>query len=835
VRNRRLAPVLALLLTLNIGPVGVASAQPGCAPFGTTPIIDPLIPTAEAQLGFAFGSQEVTVDESNEYLAAVDAASERVATGLAAISVGGREIRYAIVGTEDRLDDLDAVQAAIATLRNPQAAQADVDAALAVAPVILWVAANVHGGEESGADAALDVLYQLAARSDCAAMEIVDNALVVIMPIQNPDGREIEQRRNLYGFDMNRDWFARTQPETDGKLEVVRQYPPMLFIDAHEFGLPNYFFPPNADPEYHEIPLTAHNWINDLYSPAIVNQFEAEGIKFFHGAPYDFFAIVFGDTVPTAGFHAAGMTFEKEGGDPISAREHEQFTSIWASLFAGASNRASVLEDWHASWVEARAQGAAGELEENNVYENRHKLYQDVPLLTVRNYFLLPDAAHEFELQLLVRRLQRMDVEVRQLTEPLAVADFHPYGDPVGAAVLPTGTYWISMAQAQKHWIQAMLHEDSWIPFDVTYDVTAWSNPLLMNLAGGWSGNAVSPASIAAPDLGEPAWDGTGTPPSVALFEIPNSTRGYEAASQTRYLFEQVWELDYTDVTAAEITAGLDGFDVLVMPDGYANYGVQALGAKGKRALRDWVNAGGRIVAWQGGAEVAVKAGASTAKFAGSHTNMPGALIRVSIDDSSPLAAGIGDRNWVMYQDDRTMQPGLGSAIGTIPALGDADFGTSGLTIGVGTLAGTSVVADEAVGNGRVISFSIDPNFRAWTQGTQRMLWNAIVGPDPSAASGLFAGSRERAAAEKAAVDAAAKLPDMGAAIRIRVARSDAAATAKIVQRRSTEVVRIELGAETLFLVANKKDLSSEEHPWFALVIRELEQANIDVRAASLP
>ena len=35
-----------------------------------------------------------------------------------------------------------------------------------------------------------------------------------------------------------------------------------------------------------------------------------------------------------------------------------------------------------------------------------------------------------------------------------------------------------------------MLHEETWIPFDVTYDVTAWSNPLLMNLDGGWSGDA---------------------------------------------------------------------------------------------------------------------------------------------------------------------------------------------------------------------------------------------------------------------------------------------------------------------------------------------------------
>jgi hypothetical protein len=36
------------------------------------------------------------------------------------------------------------------------------------------------------------------------------------------------------------------------------------------------------------------------------------------------------------------------------------------------------------------------------------------------------------------------------------------------------------LAQGQKHWVQAMLHEDPYIPVTVTYDVAAWSNPLLM-------------------------------------------------------------------------------------------------------------------------------------------------------------------------------------------------------------------------------------------------------------------------------------------------------------------------------------------------------------------
>ena len=122
------------------------------------------------------------------------------------------------------------------------------------------------------------------------------------------------------------------------------------------------------------------------------------------------------------------------------------------------------------------------------------------------------------------------------------------------------------------------------------------------------------------------------------------------------------------------MVAGLAGIDVLVIPDGYANYGVQALGAKGKKALRDWVNAGGRVVAWQGGVEVAVKAGVSTAKLGGSKTDTSGTLLRVSMAGASPLASGIGTRDWVMYQDDKTMQPGLGATVASFPARGTADF-----------------------------------------------------------------------------------------------------------------------------------------------------------------
>ncbi len=844
---------LALLVSVSapIAPVGAAEA---CDPFLTTPVYDARVRTATQVLGadFAFGVREMAISEKgvvpevnefNEYLETLDADTDRVVTAEAATSVDGKSIRYAIVGREDRMDtdSLTAIRANLQVLRNPSSSGPALQAALDDTPAVLWVAGNVHGGEESGADAAMHALYELAARTDCVVEGILEDAIVVILPTQNPDGRAIGQRRNLYGFDMNRDWFARTQPETDGKLDVVRLYPPMLFLDVHEFGLADYFFPPNADPIYHEIPEVANDWINGLYSPAIVDQFQAEGIKFFHGAPYDFFAVVFGDTVPATGHHAAGMTLEKESGDPIAVREHEHFSATWASIAAGAAARDAVVAAWRASFVEAYEQGLAGTLEPNGVFEPKHKLLQPVPDVTVRGYFLKNDPDKAYELDLLVRRLQRMDVTVYQLTADLHLDAFHRYGDPSAATDLPAGTYWIPLAQGQKHWIQAMLNEETWIPFDVTFDVTAWSNPLLMDLEGGWSGESVEPAAAVVPPVGQPAWDGVGGTPSVGLFEIPISTRGFEAAFQTKYLFTEVWHLPFTDVTADQIVAGRlndpgNPIDVLVMPDGFANYGLQALGAKGKRALRDWVNAGGTIVAWQGGAVVAAKAGASSAKFGGSHTNAPGTLIRVAVDASSPLAANVGNQAWVMYQDDMTLKPGLGEAVATFPASGDPDYGTSGLAINVDTLAGTTAVVDEAVGAGRVVSFSVDPNFRAWSQGTQRILWNAIVGSEPVGfGHAAPAGSKARAAAEKEAVAAADRLPQLGSAIRIRVAGADAAATAKILARHRAEVIRVDVDGDALFLVANRDDLSFEEHPFFGLIVRDLHKAGITPRAASLP
>lgn len=282
-----------------------AAAEPSptattCDPTRTPPAYAGKVPDPKDVLGFGLGEREVTTAQSDRLLRTISRTSARVVDGVAATSARGRAVRYAIAGRPENVTraGLARIRAATARLRDPRTPDAEVRRLARTTPQILWIAGNVHGNEESGTDASLRVLRDLADRTDCAARRIVDHAIVVIMPTQNPDGREADTRANAYDFDMNRDWFARTQPEVDGKVALTQAYPPLLFIDAHEMpGDPGYFFPPNADPIYHETPEQSVKWINDTYGAAMAEEFTDRGIPFFNGEPFDLFYQGYGDTV----------------------------------------------------------------------------------------------------------------------------------------------------------------------------------------------------------------------------------------------------------------------------------------------------------------------------------------------------------------------------------------------------------------------------------------------------------------------------------------------------------------------------------------------------------
>ncbi|MBY8874753.1 carboxypeptidase [Micromonospora sp. PLK6-60] len=508
--RRRLAGATTLLLItgsvalLGGTPAGAAPETAGCVTDPTARLST--VPSPESGLGFPLGlGQErlVTNDEIRTYLRAVDAASDRVVSGVMTTSVLGQELPYAVVSAEGNVQPatLRKIAEDIRDLRDPRRITAKKAEKIAEdGPAIVWVAGNVHGGEKSGADAALKTLYELAAGLSCEVAERNDNLVTVIVPTQNPDGRDANRRQNEYGFDMNRDWFARTQQETDGKIELMRQYPPQVFIDAHEMGGRQYFFPPNADPIHHEIANEPVDWINRIgeankagfgYNGACGGAVTTE--CYFNYSTYDLFFMGYGDTVPAAGFGAAGMTFEKGSSSAVADRVQQQFHTQWSTLGWAAANKREVLTGYFKIWTDALAQGKTGVLEPNEVVQPTNTVQFPVPDVQVRSYFLLPDRQLG-DVRRLVDRLRRMDVEVYEVSKPTTLPTARIFGGrSATGTTVPEGTYWIPMDQPQKHWIQAIMGEDPYTPFPYFYDVSSWSNPLLMGVNALWTADDVRP------------------------------------------------------------------------------------------------------------------------------------------------------------------------------------------------------------------------------------------------------------------------------------------------------------------------------------------------------
>jgi hypothetical protein len=826
-----------------VGVVALAPAVPamaapftgGCDPTMTQPRYRGVVPEPRQVLGFDLGEREVTAAESDRYLDAVAAASPRVVAGTLGTSWQGRPLRYAVVGRPEWVTSTGMwrLRASTALLRNPHTPAAVARRIAEHTPAILWVAGNVHGNEESGADAALRTLRDLADRDDCAARRIVDNAVVVVLPVQNPDGREADTRRNSYGFDLNRDWFARTQAETDAKLALLQQLPPVLFIDAHEMGRAGYFFPPNADPIYHETAEHSVDWINNLYGAPMAAEFTRRGIDFFNRDVYDLFYQGYGDTVPTTGFLAAGMTFEKASDSPIAQRTLEQYLTQWVSLSAAAAARTSILTRWHSAHVQAYQQGQAGTLEPNQVYNPGNEVRTPVPARAVRHYFIrADDPAHAREVALVVRRLQRMGVHVSRLVRPLRVPDYRAYGRPPAPATLPAGTYWVTLAQAQKHWVQGMLNEDTYTPFPYFYDVTAWSLPLLGNVDGGSSGAVLRPVAVpAAPVAAPPAPRLPSQLPRVGVLALSStSTSAVESTGWLRYLLEREWRLPYRLLSPADVAAGgLSAVDVLLAPNGPAPAADTALGTAGRAALTGWVRAGGQYVGWRGGALLAARLGLTSAQLASPTSDVPGALLRVRVAPNHPLATGVGPTAWQFYEYDLVMRPGdPAHAAVTYPPADSPDWFVSGFAAGAEELGGTAAVVDEPVGNGRSVLFAGEPNFRAFTDGTAKLLFNAIAGARPAPPPGT-------AAAQADAAGVAAGIEWLESPIRVTVATADADRAAAVLRGFDAGWTRRDLGDRVAFAVDNPSGLSADSHPWAGRLPAALRAAGIQPRTVALP
>jgi hypothetical protein len=243
------------------------------------------IPTQESIIGFAPGQRAASASEVERCLRAwTNAAPDRTRLVEYARSHEQRPLYYLVVTSPKNQARLAEIQAGLARLGDPRRlAEAEAQELLKTLPAVAWLAFTIHGDETEGSDAALVVIHHLLAAEDPAVGKLLEDVVVMVDPLMNPDGRErfikmIAENRgtapnvddqslvhggywpwgrgNHYLFDLNRDWIWCEHPETRGRVREVGRWNPQLFVDAHGMGAQetHLFSPPREPVNPHQPP-----------------------------------------------------------------------------------------------------------------------------------------------------------------------------------------------------------------------------------------------------------------------------------------------------------------------------------------------------------------------------------------------------------------------------------------------------------------------------------------------------------------------------------------------------------------------------------------------------
>ncbi|MCZ7652584.1 MAG: M14 family zinc carboxypeptidase [Thermoanaerobaculia bacterium] len=485
--------------------VVLASALAG-SPLAPAAAYDPAIPTPRAVLGHELGSEITSPEGIAAYLQALAAAApDRARLVEYARSWEGRPLHLLAIASPERMARIEEVRAGLARLADPRGLDPAAEARLLrELPVAVWMLHAVHGNEISPSEAALAQAYHLlAAEGDPEVDLILAEAVVLIDPLQNPDGRarflhqtllgraaapdpepaaaEHDEpwpggRGNHYLFDMNRDWIVMSQPETVGKGRIFRAWSPQVVVDLHEmWGDATYFFAPPSEPIHPAVSPAQRRWLR-LFGAANAEAFDARGFPYFAGEIFDAFYPGYGESWPL--FQGAiGMTFEQASTRGLVFRRlddslltYEQavgqhFTAAMATLATAARNRRELLAGFLAERRAAVAEGRWG----------------------AASAFVLPAGDDPARAERIARALALQGLEVERAVEPLRT----------GGRSFPAGSFAVPLAQPGGRLARTLLEAHTPLDADFVaeqdrrrrkrlgdeiYDVTAWSLAELADL-----------------------------------------------------------------------------------------------------------------------------------------------------------------------------------------------------------------------------------------------------------------------------------------------------------------------------------------------------------------
>lgn len=498
---RLIRPFLVLFLVLTAG--ASASAQ---------------LQSPWEFLGYEAGERFTPHHRIVDYLEYLDRESELLTLESYGTTWEGRPLLLAVIGSQRNMGDLPRIKAGLQTLADPRKTSPEQARDLADRlPAVVWLAFGVHGNESSSAEAAMVTAHWLLSG---AASETLEDVVVLIDPLENPDGREryvnwfhqklgsrpnpspaaIEHnepwpggRYNHYLVDMNRDWAWASQPETRGRIGIFETWHPQVVVDLHEmFYDSTYFFPPSAAPINLNIDPRVTSWL-ETFGRANAAEFSERGWPFFVREHFDLFYPGYGDSWPSlrgaigmtyevAGHGRGGLIVEREDQTTLSLAERiEQHSTaaITTVRTAAANHEQLLLHTWSAASTAMR---------------------------DPKTFFLLPESPAFDDA---VSLLQTQGIELTFLGEPATVRATKIGTGETAQKRFPTGTAVVTTAQPLGGFAKAVLEQNPTLPPEFVreqrervdedeyaefYDLTGWSIPLAFNVEAWEAPGSIRPA-----------------------------------------------------------------------------------------------------------------------------------------------------------------------------------------------------------------------------------------------------------------------------------------------------------------------------------------------------
>ena len=836
---------------------------------------DAAVPTPRAVLGWEIGDRFTPHHMIMRYVERVAAASDRIRVDTVAHTFEGRELLAIYVSSPANLARLDAIADDAARVAGVRGA-AEAAAAADRLPAIAWLGFTVHGDEASGVEAALALVYQIAAGQDAETRLILDSTLVIIDPVQNPDGHErhvqdVMRRRGAtvlptggeamvhnntwpgartshYQFDLNRDWFVLSHPETRGRNATFRRFWPHVAVDVHEMGSNStYFFAPPMEPVNKNVHESIVRWW-DIYAAANAEAFDENGWSFFRREGYDEFYPGYGVSWPIL-TGAVGMTYEQASSEGGAIRRSDGTV---------LTLREAAAHHYAASWATILTTAQRARERVRDYAQFRRSAVTDAQRASMRGVVIARDGQGRADT--LAVRLRENGIAVATLPPAASLANAASYdGGRPGPARLELGGYWVDFAQPQGRLAKALLEPDAQLDSsfiaeelerrrtgrsDRFYDVTAWSMPMTYRVRA-WH--------VAAPPAG--ASEATADPAATPAGAVPAPARAryayaFEAGSESsvRLLASlladsvRVWYAPYafragdhdfprggfvvrvaandsavhqtvarhaaaakatvasisssavdggTDLGSNSVffvrpprvaliggdpvsgnahgfawfaldqrigypvttmnasllgTEAIDRYDVIVLPSASAPGLDRVLGDGGRARLTSWVRSGGTLVTLEGATAWLATERSGLSRFrqradsvradsvAGAPlpAGVPGAIVRATADTLSPLMAGVHQTELpVLAFSDRiyTVPRDLAPGEVVIRHAAQPRLRLSGYLWPEvpARLAESPYLWTESVGQGRVIAFAGDPNFRDMWRGLLPLFANAVL------------------------------------------------------------------------------------------------------------